>query len=134
MATGHTSLARLSTLLTDPRRFTRYPIALSARFHFSGPAKSLGGNGVTRDFSSHGMYIETNREKSEPGSTVKIVVDWPVALEGGIPLQFIATGKVARCDAAGFGVRILRYEYRTKRKEVIGRPAARPLFQKAAGA
>lgn len=106
------------------RRSTRYPLALSVRFHPLGAAQGNSGNGVTRDFSSQGMFIETNRE-AEPGSQVKIVAEWPVLLEGVVPLQFIAVGQVVRCDAFGFGMRILRHEYRTRRKDVAdGCPGA----------
>jgi hypothetical protein len=106
------------TLLKGERRFTRYPLALSVRFESTDRANGYGGVGVTRDLSSHGMFIETDREKAAPGSQVKIVMDWPVLLGGNVPLQFVALGQVARCDAVGFAVRILRHEYRTKRKEV----------------
>ena len=107
-----------STLLNGARRSARYPIALSVRFHSIERAQGHGGAGITRDLSSHGMFIETDREKADPGSLVKIVMDWPVLLEGNIRLQFVAEGQVVRCDAFGFGVRILRHEYRTRRKEL----------------
>jgi hypothetical protein len=106
------------TLLNGARRSTRYPIALSVRFHSIDRVRGHGGAGITRDLSSHGMFIETDREKADPGSLVKIIMDWPVLLEGNIRLQFIAEGQVVRCDAFGFGVRILRHEYRTRRKEL----------------
>lgn len=106
------------TLLNGARRSTRYPIALSVRFHSIDRVQGHGGAGITRDLSSHGMFIETDREKADPGSLVKIIMDWPVLLEGNIRLQFIAEGQVVRCDAFGFGVRILRHEYRTRRKEL----------------
>ena len=104
------------------RRSKRYPLALSVRFHTLGTAQGnsgSSGNGVTRDFSSQGMFIETKRE-AEPGSQVKIIAEWPVLLEGVVPLQFIAVGQVVRCNAFGFGIRILRHEYRTRRKDVTG--------------
>jgi hypothetical protein len=63
------------------------------------------------------MFIETNTA-AEPGWQVKVIVDWPVLLEAAVPLQFIALGEVVRRDAFGFGMRFLRYEYRTRRKEV----------------
>lgn len=109
------------TPLKGARRSNRYPIALSVHFHSIGRVKGHGGAGITRDLSSHGMFIETDREKADPGSLVKIIMDWPVLLEGSIRLQFIAEGQVVRCDAFGFGVRILRHEYRTRRKE-LGTP------------
>jgi PilZ domain len=101
------------------RRSTRYPLALSVRFQTAGPVTGSSGTGVTRNLSSGGMFIETTRE-AEPGSQVKIIVEWPVLLQGAVPLQFIALGQVVRCNESGFGMRILRYEYRTRRKEVTG--------------
>lgn len=109
--------ARL-TLLKGERQFTRYPLALSVRFESTGRAKGRCGAGVTRDLSSHGMFIETDREKAALGSRVKIVMDWPALLDGNVPLQFVARAQVVRCDALGFAVSILQHEYRTKRKEI----------------
>jgi hypothetical protein len=101
------------------RRSTRYPLALSVRFQTDGPVAGSRGTGVTRDLSSGGMFIETTRE-AEPGSQVKIIAEWPVLLEGTVPLQFIALGHIVRCNALGFGMRILRYDYRTRRKQITG--------------
>lgn len=126
MSTGMSSIWRpaeagleLAPLGKDPRRSTRYPLALSVRFHTDRPVDGMGGNGVTRNFSSRGMFIETNAP-AEVGSQIKIVVEWPVLLEGEVPLQFIALGQVVRCDESGFAMHFLRYDYRTRRKEPTG--------------
>jgi len=111
-------------LLKGARRSTRYPISLTVRFESAGRVDRYSGAGLTRDFSSDGMFIKTDREKAAPGTQLKIVADWPVLLAGTVPLQFIALGQVVRCDASGFAVRILRYEYRTRRREVIALPIA----------
>jgi hypothetical protein len=118
----------------DPRHSTRYPLALSVRFQTHGVVEQTIGAGVTRNLSSCGMFIETDRE-AEPGAQIKIIADWPVLLEGVVPLQFIALGEIVRCDPRGFGMRILRYEHRTRRKEAMGTmvPASIPLPASAAG-
>jgi hypothetical protein len=117
------SASRLA-LLKGARRSTRYPVSLTVRFQPAGRVNPYTGAGVTRDFSSGGMFIETDREKAAPGTQLKIIADWPVLLGGAVPLQFIALGQVVRRDATGFAVRILRYEYRTRRREVIVLPVA----------
>ena len=106
------------TLVKGARRYTRYPITLSVRFHSTGRVKAYGGAGVTRDLSSHGMFIKTDRENVVPGS------EWPALLDGAVPLQFIALGQVVRRDSFGFAVCVLRHEYRTRRKEVTVLPIA----------
>jgi len=122
MSTGLSSIcglaeagSELAPLGKDPRRSTRYPLALSVRFHTDSPDE-MGRRGVTRNFSSRGMFIETD-PPAEEGSQIKIVVEWPVLLGGEVPLQFIALGQVIRCDQSGFAMHFLRYEYRTRRKE-----------------
>ncbi len=126
MSTGLSSICRppqagpvLAPLWKDPRRSTRYPLALPVRFQSDGPADAISGTGVTRNFSSCGLFIETPTGAAS-GCQVKIVVEWPVLLEGEVPLQFIALGEVVRYDESGFGMRLLRYEYRTRRKEPTG--------------
>jgi|SRR5579863_3188311 hypothetical protein len=126
MSTGLSSISRpaeagpeSAPLGKDPRRSTRYPLALSVRFHTDSPVAGISGSGVTRNFSSRGMFIETDAP-AEVGSQVKTVVEWPVPLEGEVPLQFIALGQVVRCDESGFAMHFLRYEYRTRRKEPAG--------------
>jgi hypothetical protein len=103
-------------LLKGARRYTRYPITLPVSFHSTGHVNGPGGAGVTRDISSHGMFIDTDLEKATPGSRVKLIVEWPALLDGAVPLQFIALGQVVRRDEFGFAVRVLRHEYRTRRK------------------
>src|ERR1700726_3576302 len=79
-------------LLKGERRAARFPLVLSVRFQSGGPVKGRSGAGVTRDFSSRGMFIETDSIKAKPGSRVKVIAEWPVLLEGSVPLQFIAFG------------------------------------------
>jgi len=117
------SASRLA-LPKGARRSTRYPLSLTVRFQSAGQTKPYSGAGVTRDVSSDGMFIETDREKAAPGTQLKIIANWPVLLAGTVPLQFVAAGQVVRCDGFGFAVRILRYEYRTRRREVIAMPTA----------
>jgi hypothetical protein len=116
-------------LLKGSRRSIRYPISLNVRFQSASQIKLYCGAGVTRDFSSDGMFIETDRATAAPGAQLKIVADWPVLLGGTVPLQFVAVGQVVRCDAFGFAVRILRYEYRTRRREVIAMPSTTKMPQ-----
>jgi hypothetical protein len=106
-------------LIKAQRHSTRYPLALPVRFRAGGPVKGRDGEGVTRELSSHCMYVEADAAKVKPRSRMKLIAEWPVLLEGSVPLQFIVYGQVVSCDGFGFAVRITRYEYRTRRKEVI---------------
>jgi hypothetical protein len=44
-----------------------------------------------------------------------VSVDWPALLEGGIPLQLIATGVVVWTRGTETALRIQRHEFRTRR-------------------
>jgi len=45
------------------------------------------------------------------GSRIRLSVDWPVALDGKLPLQFIVTGHVVRIAENHFGVLFHHHEF-----------------------
>jgi hypothetical protein len=49
------------------------------------------------------------------GAEVEMTLEWPFLLDGRIPLQLFATGRVVRRGASGFGATIDRHEFRTRR-------------------
>jgi hypothetical protein len=79
---------------------------------FQSKAVQLVGAGKTVDFSSGGVLFTTS-EPLPTGRLVEISVTWPARLDGTCPLQFVATGRIVRADAANAAMRIERYEFKT---------------------
>lgn len=74
----------------ERRSATRYPV--------KWPVKIDGGEGVTRDMSVTGAYIEVDRQLA-CGDSVRLratLPDWE-----GLPGWFVAEGQVVRVEAIG---------------------------------
>jgi hypothetical protein len=50
---------------------------------------------------------------------VEVSVNWPVALEGGCPLKFVAVGRVVRAEETRAAMLIEQYEFRTRRTKEL---------------
>ena len=102
---------------TERRGKTRYPIELVVRYQ----TLQHGGRGeprigMTLDFSSSGLLISA-AETQIPiqGSTLRIVVEWPVPLGGETPLHFVARGKVVRTGPNIFALFFDRHEFHVRK-------------------
>ena len=89
------------------------------------------GSGKTIDISSKGVLFGTT-QRLRSGKRIEVAVNWPVPLEGGCLLKFVAVGRVVRSEESRAAVRIEQYEFRTRRsKEPIpdaaGKPASAPV-------
>jgi len=75
--------------------------------------------------SSGGVLVVTDHLLSQHdirvGSAVGMTLEWPVLLEGKIPLQLFAVGRVVRRGTFEFAATFERYQFRTMR---ISTPAA----------
>jgi hypothetical protein len=74
------------------------------------------GAGQTVNLSSSGALV-ANQQPISLGARIELFVDWPIMLNGTIPLQFVAVGKVLRSDAGVFALSFKRYDFRTARKQ-----------------
>jgi len=74
------------------------------------------GTGMTLDISSGGVRFET-MQRLRPGKRVELSVNWPVPLEGGCPLKFVAVGRVVRAEDSRAAMHIEQYEFRTRRSK-----------------
>ncbi len=79
------------------------------------------GKGETVDFSSSGLSFRSDSPLS-PGCRLELDVDWPVELDGRVPMKLLAVGKVVRLQGHLVCVSIEKKEFRT-----AGRKASRPL-------
>lgn len=98
----------------ERRLKVRFPVQLRVRYRtLSGPRSS--GAGQTINISSGGLLIAAEAPLAIAGKQVQILVDWPLLLHGLTPLQLSATCQVVRCQEALFAVKLVRYQFRTKR-------------------
>ena len=102
----------------ERRNKIRYPLALSLRYQAILPNLHYGPfeRGRTVNFASHSFLVSTDKLVPMMGASIRVRVDWPVALDGKLPLQFIVTGRVARIAGNNFAVVFNRHEFRVVKK------------------
>jgi hypothetical protein len=111
--------ARRSDLgFPDRRHRIRFPLALPLRYQAALPNLQYGPfqRGQTVNFASHSFLVSTDDQLPMMGARIRLRVDWPVALDGKLPLQFIVAGRVARIAGNNFAVVFDRHEFRTVKK------------------
>ena len=70
--------------------------------------------------SSGGPLIAAD-QRTEVGAK-KTNVEWPSLLDGSIPLQLVAVGRVVRCLEAGFALSFTQYQFRTMSRKLQSLP------------
>jgi hypothetical protein len=104
----------------DRRSDRRYPILLNLRWKLIHRKRVLDtGVGSTRDLSSGGILIESNRPLPK-GFDVELAISWPVLLHNVAPMQLVVQGRIVRSERNGFAIRMIQHEFRT-----AGIPASR---------
>jgi hypothetical protein len=99
----------------ERRASVRFPLILDLRYVVLGyPAPAESGSGRIIELSSAGLSFTAERPLSI-GQKVDISIDWPVLLDGSVPLQLIMSGNVVRSDGSAVALKIERYEFRTRR-------------------
>jgi hypothetical protein len=71
------------------------------------------GSGHTIDLSSRSVSFTTEHEL-EIGALVKVSIDWPVALEGGVQLRLELKGRVVRSSRKRVVCSVENFEFRTR--------------------
>jgi hypothetical protein len=108
--------------LTERRSKSRYPLHFGVRWRI----KDLTGEGRTIDLSSDGLLIAcqqiASRDEVRTGEDVQMIIDWPVLLDGKIPLQLHASGRVVRKGSADFACTFRRHEFRTMKSGSLPAP------------
>lgn len=100
-------------ILAERREKFRYPLDLSVRFRAPRARSDFSGLGVVVNLSSSGILVISGHDLSV-GALVEMSIDWPALLEGRIPLQLFATGRVLRSETTGFAASFERHEFRTR--------------------
>ena len=111
------ALLNLPVETADRRSKIRYPIELEVRFFISEGDSEVYRTGLTTNISSSGLLIRSTAVMRE-GSQLRIMIQWPWALDGRIPLQLVATGLVVRASQASFAVAVGNYQFRTMRQRI----------------
>jgi hypothetical protein len=111
---------------SERRASTRFSLNLELRYTVFGRRAPVDTRcGRTIDLSSSGLRFAAE-SPLEPGLRLDVAIEWPVLLEGGVPLQLIAVGEVVWTKGTETAMRIQRHELRTGRvgMKVVPRESA----------
>ncbi len=108
----------------ERRRTTRYLIELPVRYHTLSAKLQASGFGRTVNMSSGGLMISRQLALApDPsffgvpaGVKLELRIAWPSELDGKVPLQVVATGRVVRSLENGFAVELLSHEFHTLKR------------------
>jgi len=105
----------LSTLDVQERRGRiRFPIVFSASYGVIG-RNEPEGTCKTVNISSRGM-LATFTPEVTPGTSIRVILEWPILNRSVCPLALHILGTVVRADHGLAGVRFSTHELRTERK------------------
>jgi len=103
----------LKGVVAERRGTTRYPLSLEV--HYTLLSHPLGtGSGTTCDMSSSGLSFTADRPL-QVGQLLRVSIDWPAVLDGGVQLQLVVDGVVVRTAGAVTAIHMERHEFRTRR-------------------
>jgi hypothetical protein len=97
---------------------------MSVRFRSLSASLPFSGVGLSVDLGSGGVLVATTHPIMA-GALVEMSFEWPWLLDGKVPLQMIAAGRVLRRATAHFAATFERYEFHTMKCDstlTIGRP------------
>jgi hypothetical protein len=124
--------AVLQQNLLDRRSRVRYPLELPVFYRSLERRRPQAGQGWVMNMSSGGVLVSSPHQ-IDAGTGLELSIEWPYLLEGRIPLQLVATGKVVRCENSGFALQLTRHQFRTARKTSL-KAKPRSVQTHAAGA
>ncbi|HLK18391.1 MAG TPA: PilZ domain-containing protein [Bryobacteraceae bacterium] len=105
----------------ERRSKIRYPVSLNVKYRTVGRSNRISGVGRTLNMSSGGLLIAADH-RTEVGTKIELNVEWPSMLDGSIPLQLVAVGRVVRCLEAGFALSFTQYQFRTMSRKLHSLP------------
>jgi len=105
----------------ERRSKIRYPVSLNVKYRTVGRSNRISGIGRTLNMSSGGLLIAAD-QRTEVGAKVELNVEWPSMLDGMVPLQLVAVGRVVRCFEAGFALSFTQYQFRTMSRKLQSLP------------
>jgi hypothetical protein len=75
------------------------------------------GTGQTIDVSTSGVRFESQAPIAA-GRHVRLLVDWPILLHGGVQLQLVVEGMVVRSNGTEIALRISRHVFKKRRLDI----------------
>ena len=102
----------LRSTVIERRSKARYPVKLTVRYRTIGRSHAVNGVGQTLNMSSGGLLLHAEHEMPA-GLRLELNVEWPLLLNGTVPLQLVAHGKVVRGRGSEFAVSFVQYQFRT---------------------
>lgn len=98
---------------TGPNITRRYPVSFAIRYVTGLPAEERTVVGETL-WMSRGEMAFMTKEAAFVGEQVVISIEWPVLLQGKVPLQLTVTAEIV--ERAGFMsvARLSKHEFRTR--------------------
>jgi hypothetical protein len=116
MSTSTLRFDRILSPMPAERRFKlRYPLDLSVRFRPLSRSLYLGA-GQAVNLSSGGVLVVSRHAVSHEirvGALLEMRIEWPSLLDGRVPLQLIAVGRVVRRRASDFAAKFEQYQFHT---------------------
>jgi hypothetical protein len=108
-----------SKTVIERRSKARYPVKLTVRYRTIGRSNAVNGVGQTFNMSSGGLLVSAEHEMPA-GSRLEVNVEWPLLLNGTVPLQLVAHGKVVRGGDSEFAICFAQYQFRTMGRVLKG--------------
>jgi len=105
----------------ERRSKIRYPVSLNVKYRTVGRSNRISGVGRTLNMSSGGLLIAAD-QRTEVGAKIELNVEWPSLLDGAVPLQLVAVGRVVRCLESGFALSFTQYQFRTMSRKLQSIP------------
>ena len=91
-----------------------YPLKLGLRYWVTDSAERLCGVGETFLVSVSTFRISV-AERLPVGDQIRLAVEWPVRLDGNVPLQLIVAGRIIESGPCEAVISVSRYEFHTAR-------------------
>jgi PilZ domain len=119
---GHHSLIVTSRHFRAERRSKfRFPLDLCVRFRpLAGSLFSGAGRAI--NVSSGGVLVSqhvVSQCEISVGALVEMSIEWPSLLDGRVPLQLFAVGRIVRRRASHFAAAFERYQFRTLKRSIL---------------
>jgi hypothetical protein len=102
----------------ERRSKLRYPLDLKVCFRCLTESSGFSGFGRTVNMSSGGVLVFSEHvalRGISAGAHLQMSIEWPSLLDGRIPLQLFAVGRILRVGASAFAATFDRYQFRTMR-------------------
>jgi hypothetical protein len=121
----HSDTVGFPPMLKERRAKSRYQLDLGVRFRLSLGSREyfVSGAGRTVNLSAGGLLVSSqelpSHEEVAAGAWVEMSIEWPVLLDGRIPLQLFAVGRVVRRSAVDFAATLQHRQFRTLKRSSL---------------